>query len=453
MEELQDAIEDAQYVSAIASVEDGPRPVLPWDIPEKEDLIKWKEDVVKNHGESLEKSERRKKKAVESGSTRKLALFKQEAKITIPFEFEWTLDHALGFFLFSAYLKESVGEHVEINFMEEVVRWKNTRGRFRAEKTSFIVNKYLEDLPEGLVREYKPAVITPPPPGSDVGSADSGAGGEEGEGGMKNESGGAGGEKATDIAASAHSKSSSAPPSANGKSDDQLGGTTSSSVDPSKNAAPLPPKSQINEYDLRRPPTSLSHEEVEEIRGHSSDPTKNVIGVGGKVLETIMSRVDKLQKSPGYNSLPEVNEHTEENNGLSPFPSPPSSTSEGGDGSLEKSKKRSIRNLSMISNELPQHLFDEAELIVAENLRERYWVGFQSSSYHAKLLNFLWFQDRTVVEEDFFVMRVLGRGGFGLVTGELMFGYRGLVSFSLFPLLSNSSQMFMLCSLPLASSL
>ena len=33
MEELQDAIEDAQYVNAISNVDDGPRPVLPWPRP------------------------------------------------------------------------------------------------------------------------------------------------------------------------------------------------------------------------------------------------------------------------------------------------------------------------------------------------------------------------------------------------------------------------------------
>ena len=77
-----------------------------------------------------------------------------------------------------------------------------------------------------------------------------------------------------------------------------------------------------------------------------------------------------------------------------------------------------MRNLSLVSSTLPENLFDEAELVVAHNIREKYWTGFQSSEHHAKLLNFLWFQDRTVVEEDFFVMRVLGRGGFGLVTGE-----------------------------------
>lgn len=81
-----------------------------------------------------------------------------------------------------------------------------------------------------------------------------------------------------------------------------------------------------------------------------------------------------------------------------------------------KKKQRSLRNLSLVSNELPQDLFDEAEAVVAASVKERHWEGFRRSPYHEKLLNFRWFQDRTVVEEDFFVMRVLGRGGFGLVT-------------------------------------
>lgn len=75
-----------------------------------------------------------------------------------------------------------------------------------------------------------------------------------------------------------------------------------------------------------------------------------------------------------------------------------------------------MRTMSLISNRLPGNLFDRAEVLVAERVRERHWAGFQRSTYHDRLLRFLWFQDRTVVEEDFFVMRVLGRGGFGLVT-------------------------------------
>lgn len=62
MEELQDAIEDAQYVSAISSVEDGPRPVLPWPDPEEEDLAAWKAKVLSKYEEDTEKQKKKKKK-------------------------------------------------------------------------------------------------------------------------------------------------------------------------------------------------------------------------------------------------------------------------------------------------------------------------------------------------------------------------------------------------------
>ena len=72
----------------------------------------------------------------------------------------------------------------------------------------------------------------------------------------------------------------------------------------------------------------------------------------------------------------------------------------------------------MITNTLPEDLFDEAYVIITQNVKEKHWQGFVESEQYTKLLNFLWFQDRPVVEEDFFLMRVLGRGGFGLVTGK-----------------------------------
>jgi hypothetical protein len=33
----------------------------------------------------------------------------------------------------------------------------------------------------------------------------------------------------------------------------------------------------------------------------------------------------------------------------------------------------------------------------------------------------MWHRDRKVADDDFFLMRVLGRGGFGLVTGKVQF--------------------------------
>ena len=52
MEELQDAIEDAQYVNAIATQEDGPRPVLPWEKPTEEQLQEW--EVKNSHFDDFE---------------------------------------------------------------------------------------------------------------------------------------------------------------------------------------------------------------------------------------------------------------------------------------------------------------------------------------------------------------------------------------------------------------
>lgn len=379
MEELQDAIEDAQYVSAISSVEDGPRPVLPWEIPEVEELATWKESVMKKYEEKKKDD-------------------KDPIPPPTPFGFEWTLAQALGFFLFSAYLKESVGDHVKINFMEEVIRWKGTSGRFRAEKTSFIVDNYLAALPEGAI---------PPPTCEPI---------------LENEE--------------------QPPPDENGESEHKAEGAAAPAA-PEKVTAPIvgPPKTEINEYDFSREPTSFEEDEIKEIIAHSADPTKTCIGVGGQVLKSILDKVDKLKKAPGYSTLSQGSLHDEmledekdkggeyidifetkkkkkkDKNG---------SSNEHKDDDKDKEErrsekiiaKRSLRNMSLVSNSLPESLFDQAEVIVAETIREKHWAGFQASEHHAKLLNFLWFQDRTVVEEDFFVMRVLGRGGFGLVTGE-----------------------------------
>ena len=84
------------------------------------------------------------------------------------------------------------------------------------------------------------------------------------------------------------------------------------------------------------------------------------------------------------------------------------------DHKLKESKKRS----SIFFSHLPSDVFDIVQRIVIEDLRRRYWDGFLNNFRWTKLLNFLWYQDRRTIEEDFYVMRVLGRGGFGLVTGN-----------------------------------
>jgi hypothetical protein len=64
-----------------------------------------------------------------------------------------------------------------------------------------------------------------------------------------------------------------------------------------------------------------------------------------------------------------------------------------------------------------ENIFLNAEQVVMESLKRDYWSGFRESDLFVKFRNFMWYQDRRVVPEDFFTMRVLGRGGFGLVYG------------------------------------
>jgi hypothetical protein len=63
-------------------------------------------------------------------------------------------------------------------------------------------------------------------------------------------------------------------------------------------------------------------------------------------------------------------------------------------------------------------IFMNVDVLVVESLRKQYWQAFTESEKFTKLKNFLWFFDRPVLVDDFFSMRVLGRGGFGSVTGK-----------------------------------
>ena len=81
------------------------------------------------------------------------------------------------------------------------------------------------------------------------------------------------------------------------------------------------------------------------------------------------------------------------------------------------SKSGVLKGVAQSVVTLPFDIFDKAEYLTMESLRRQYWDGFLQSPYWLKFKHFLWYQDRRVLPADFFVMRVLGRGGFGLVNG------------------------------------
>ena len=70
-----------------------------------------------------------------------------------------------------------------------------------------------------------------------------------------------------------------------------------------------------------------------------------------------------------------------------------------------------------IPNKVDGNTFQKLEAAVFGWLIKHSFHGFQASGYYNKLLGFLLIQGEPVSESDFNALRVLGRGGFGLVNG------------------------------------
>lgn len=382
MEELQDAIEDAQYVNAISTQEEGPRPVLSWDIPNEEQLAEWEAKV------------RRKSRLLQ-----RTGEVPVDAYIPDPFTCDWYLSSAIGLFLFSSYLKEEKSDYLRINFLEEVIRWRKLRGKHRLERAKKIVEVYLKELPLDEVT----------------------------------------GEKV------------------------------------------LPEKTQIDEYDLSRSDPPRFDAELQQLAQISWDEAKatNCLGLKGAVIEDVLQTLKVVEKAmasakASKSSASKAAEAaaaqlaTEEppkeqsSSARRPPPSdqttvsaPPTvptgnisvssfiddavSVASGNsapaapvsqrDAALKKQMEKysSLRELtqsyrSKSDTFLPDSVFDKVDALVVESLRKEYWEGFTQSEKFTRLRNFLWFQDRRVVPDDFFTMRVLGRGGFGSVIGKFEWG-------------------------------
>lgn len=316
MEELQDAIEDAQYVNAISTQEDGPRPMQAWEIPSDEQLALWKE------------------------RTGKRATF---------FTLDNLLQSATGVFLFSAFLKDTCNDYLRINFCEEVLRWKRLRGRQRVEKARKMIANYL-----------------------------------------------------------------SAP-----KKDDITGLTM------------MPAKSEIDEFDLERRVKKPSDIGTLYSQNYSESSSVCLLGIDGPVRDELLLKMKAVEEARAAAKRNSSTGGEAGANGIGDYGDEEGAPSESKT-SVETAKSsattlvdgKSSHHFRLDSKQpsgpryLPDNFFDMVEIVVMESLRRQYWSAFQASEEYRKLLNFLWYQDRRVVPEDFFVMRVLGRGGFGLVNGK-----------------------------------
>ncbi|ETW04788.1 AGC/GRK/BARK protein kinase, variant 1 [Aphanomyces invadans] len=68
---------------------------------------------------------------------------------------------------------------------------------------------------------------------------------------------------------------------------------------------------------------------------------------------------------------------------------------------------------------LPLTLFDELEACVVSALEHHQMEGFKASAFFKRFMHFLLIQQREIGEDDFSLLRVLGRGGFGMVNGAI----------------------------------
>ena len=287
MDDLYDAIETITLENEFQ----GPlRPVVNWDVPTEQELEDWKQ---------------KKKSAADSSKPS-------------PFSIEWCLEHEVGLYLFSAFLKDVAKDYCRINFCEDVYRFKKSTGRKALRRARYIVKEYL----------------SPP------------------------------------------------------------------IVDPETNEKKLPPVVDIQETDLARiAPASLplSREQLKtalENNIHYPECTECIVGLEGDYRNRLVDRVKALGGASAR-MLMDLSDTLQE------------------DANEEKDRAEAVAEI------LKPEFFDAAECIVLESLKRDHWDAFLESTEYKKLLNFLWYEDRTVTLDDFFPMRVLGKGGFGLVKGML----------------------------------
>lgn len=112
MDDLYDLIETSTLENEYHS---GLRPVVAWETPSEEELTAWKR--------------RRAAQSSASGLT--------------PFSMEWLLQHELGLFLFSAFVKETKRDYCRINFCEEVYRYQRSASRRSLRRARIILKQFL----------------------------------------------------------------------------------------------------------------------------------------------------------------------------------------------------------------------------------------------------------------------------------------------------------------------
>ncbi len=389
MEELQDALEDAQYVNAI-NVEEGPRPITAWENPSEEALEEWKAKLIQewetnqqannnnNNGASSPLSTTSNSNSNGNHSSSKRKSNSSSSQKLKPFDFEWTLSSTLGLFLFSSYVKEESGDYVRMCFIEEVLRWRCLRGRSKGMKLRKIFERYLTPCDSEVDDETKEVKkILPAMTVIDE----------------------------LDMAYTSRGEKLST---------SALKEIMEVNVKEDTEACCIGVEGPLRDKVIE----PIEHALLSVVQQKDGDSSQSGANAGNSP--------SKPHNMPDFSSVPDevvVSEETktQENDGDATASANPTSD-QNSEQAPEAYRKIFTGSRSAALAKIADDLFDELEQVILECIRQKHWEGFakKGNPYWDKLLNFLWHKDRPPVEEDFFLMRVLGRGGFGLVTGELL---------------------------------
>lgn len=412
MEELQDAIEDAQYVNAISTQEDGPRPVIPWELPDEEQLAKWEEEE--------------KKRILDNPK------YKYDA-----FEFDWALSSPIGLFLFSSFVKTCKDDYVRMNFIEDICRFRKFRGgnekysaatkifktylrtpEYEKETGELIKPKRVEideydleriapslgitkeelEILYSLNLEKKKVVVT-----NDTENATT----TEGNGGNQPEGQGDAASKKEDAEEKMNVENSES-------TNEEVGEKPKCHVGVN---GPILGEifQEMRACERRHLKSTERSESLSTIQGNPSrrnketkeleDGTKGTTEEGTAATSATTTPENEMLSNNGAETKKSVSDSAlivKQTLDLDPH--------------TTSLRKLTLRFKSPTNSTIPTNLFDKIDILVVESLRRDYWDDFRQSEQYKKIKNFLWYEDRAVEPDDFFVMRVLGRGGFGLVT-------------------------------------
>mmetsp|Transcript_7342 Transcript_7342/g.10681 ORF Transcript_7342/g.10681 Transcript_7342/m.10681 type:complete len:177 (+) Transcript_7342:205-735(+) len=160
MDDLQDVIEDAQYVNAVVCADWGPRPVVRWNVPTEGQVDEWRHEKNKqlkqkpgelimtdappksNKNTSDEKgNDLHEHQPQQSSSSTTLLLLDMEDPLQ---SYEYICSEPLRFFLFPQYVKDVREDYIRMKCAEEVTLYKKMHGNFvLAEKAVEIAKEYV----------------------------------------------------------------------------------------------------------------------------------------------------------------------------------------------------------------------------------------------------------------------------------------------------------------------